>query len=343
MKIFIVAIVTLVILIPLVLFYAWTPTSIGEEIQNLSVNIVEHKYREGQKLNIVSWNIAWGYGMGSEGTNYEPKDKDHFKFTLDSMAEVLKDMDADIVLLQEVDFDSSKSHNIDQVKYLSEKLGMNRAYAVSWNHKYIPFPYWPPSNHFKQVVSGGAILSKYKINSTTTKLWPKPESNAWWYNLFYLYRYTQTATINLGSKQITVVNSHLEAFDGYNRMAQANSLKEMVSGMKGPLIFGGDFNTTPTGAVQKSGFVDNGEDNYETDKSYELISSIPFIKDSLGMQEYLMDENKWFTFPSTLPNRKLDYLFASEEFEVEEFTVEQTPESDHLPVKATLRLVNFNN
>lgn len=326
-----------------ILFAVWASLEgpFGKEKREYIVNVSESSKDEVKKLKVISWNIAWGYGMGSEGTNYVPKSRQSFIDGLNSMAETIKAQNADIVLLQEVDFDSHKSHNIDQLKYLSDKLGMNRAYAVSWDLNYLPFPYWPVSSHFKKVSSGGGILSRFPITDNKVVLWDKPKSNAWWYNIFYLFRYSQIATVRFNGKDNVIVNSHLEAFDKTNRQRQARELSQVLKERESVLVVGGDFNTTPPEAKKQAGFEDI-RDDYAGDSTYGIIASAPGLKDTLSLEDYRSDERKWFTFSSVSLSRKLDYIFVDENVAVKEFEVIQTPASDHLPVSATLEIPDEN-
>lgn len=329
--------ITLVPFISLLVFILWAcqGSSFGRKHKDLIVN--DHINRPTaesgsaiEKVNILSWNIAWGYGIGSEGSHYIPKNRESFVQALDSMAQTIKGANADIVFLQEVDFSSSKSHGIDQLDYLAKKLGMNRAYAVSWDLNYLPFPYWPFKNHFGKVCSGGGILSRFPIESNKVLLWDKPKANAWWYNIFYLFRYSQVAKVEINGQSYELVNSHLEAFDKVNRAKQAQKAIELIS-KDSTLVFGGDLNTTPPIAKRKSNFSDV-RDNYEEDSTYEIVSASGFLKDSLSLDQYGKDEKRYFSFPSVGANRKLDYLFIKKDLEGGEFKVIQTPVSDHLPV-----------
>ncbi|MCO4754412.1 MAG: endonuclease/exonuclease/phosphatase family protein [Bacteriovoracaceae bacterium] len=332
-------IIFLVSLLSLGIFIKWASSGadFGNATEQKVINTnLEHSVDD--TVTIMSWNIAWAYGMGSEGVAYEPKDKKHFISALNKISDVIKSRDCDIVLLQEVDFNSAKSHGIDQLKYLADKLNMNVAYAPSWRLNYLPFPYWPIKNHFGRVDSGGAILSKFPIKSNEVILHEKPKSNPWHYNLFYLSRYTQFVKVQIKDKLWLVSNNHLEAFAKENRKNQVKSLVQKLSNTQDILVVGGDFNTTPSSASKKGKFSGYPDDDYEDDQSYELMSEVQGIKDTLDKQTYSENEKAWFTFSSVRPDRKLDYLFVGEDFEVEEFDVIQTPVSDHFPIWTRIKL-----
>ena len=302
--------------------------------------VVEHiqgHVRTGTSgLSIVSWNIAWGYGWGSEGSG-APRSRDHFEQRLTEIASVLKKIDADIVLLQEVDFDSTRSHGIDQARYLALKTGYPFIVrAESWRANWVPFPYWPIRNHFGRMHSGGAILSHYPLTNAEAVLFEKPAKNPFWYNLFYLFRYAQTARVVLPGRTVNLINTHLEAFDRPNREGQAERLVQiaLIALKEGSLIIGGDFNSVPPEATIQGGYEDEPESRHDGDRTIVTVRAIDGLSDSLPSKTYLENESAFFTFPAHAPNRKLDFVFGSDDLRVVEArTIQEAGDaSDHLPI-----------
>lgn len=292
-------------------------------------------------LTILSWNVAYAFGMGSEGTEeYQPKSQQSYHANLRSIGETIRASSADVVLLQEIDFGSARSGREDQLRILAEASGLAYwARAESWRTQYVPFPYWPIQRNFGGVSSGGAILSRWPISHNEIELLNKPSSQAWWYKLFYPYRYFQTATIQAGKRSIKVVNLHLEAFDVDNKAQQAQRLLHKVSSEK-PDFVGGDFNMLPVGAVKRRGFA-NPADIYDNDRTAQLLVAMP-MKEVVENAAYLQREESWFTFPSSRPDRRLDYLFFKDGWiliAAEVFLPKDRSVSDHLPLKAVF---NFN-
>lgn len=291
-------------------------------------------------LRVMSWNLAWAYGLGSEGSGYKPMPEDFIKAKLDSMAQVLLDNTIDILIVQEIDFASARSHYINQADYLAKKSGLiNVAPVVSWEAHYIPFPYWPPKRHFGEMKSGGALLSRYPIRFHTYRLHELPQSNAWWYNLFYLFRYSQFVNIGSDSLNFTISNNHLEAFDKANRENQAQILVKDIQAFKDDLLlFGGDLNTVPNESAVKYNFDDYTEDDYRNDRTLEILSG---LTDSQEPKSSDTDISVYFTFPGNHPNRKLDYLFVNKRFKSTEVKVIDTGGlSDHRPLLITIFINN---
>lgn len=291
-------------------------------------------------LTVVSWNIAWGYGWGSEGSG-KARPPDHFDASLAQMGAVLKSVGADVVLLQEVDFGSRRSHYQDQARLLAQAAGLPHvARAESWTARWVPFPYWPPSEQFGTMRSGGAILSRFPIERHEVELLEKPAENPAWYNLFYLFRYLETAELRVGPRTLTVFNTHLEAFKQENRVLQAKLTRERLRAAMGPhLIYGGDLNSVPPEAPQKKGYPDEPQTNHESDPTIGLFRELPGLVETIGSSTISARPNDFHTFPAHAPNRKLDHLFVGTGFEIVEARVlkEAGATSDHLPLLLRLR------
>jgi endonuclease/exonuclease/phosphatase family metal-dependent hydrolase len=74
---------------------------------------------EGPRLRVVTYNIH--HAEGSDG-----------RLDLDRIAGVLRELDADVVCLQEVDRNQPRTERLDMPALLTEKLGMASAYGVNY-------------------------------------------------------------------------------------------------------------------------------------------------------------------------------------------------------------------
>lgn len=165
---------------------------------------------------------------------------------LDAMVAELTKLDADIIFLQEVDFNSQRTFGIDQMSYLAKALEMpHAAYAVTWNKRYVPWPYWPPRIHFGRMLSGQAVLSRFPLARQSVTPLEMPAANAFWYNLFYIHRCIQRISLTMGDTSRDVWNVHLEAFDERTRRRQLAKLMDLVAADTQTLLVGGDFNEAP--------------------------------------------------------------------------------------------------
>ena len=293
-------------------------------------------------LKVLTWNLGFLYGEGSQGPGYESQAKAFYENKLSKLVEEIKKADVDVVFLQEVDFDSARSHHINQAEFVAKNAGFAYvAEASSWELNYIPFPYWPLSRHFGRMKSGGAVLSKYPILKNEIHLLKKPEAHPWWYNIFYLHRYFQKVEIEIDERLYHFINLHLESFNQKNRMEQATSLVQLINKESIDLV-AGDFNMLPSVATKTSNFL-NSTDNYNEDNSYEIVSRSG-LKEIIPNEIYDKDEATYFTFPSSRPSRRLDYIWYKSDYKMIKAEVLNSALSDHLPLRAVLqiRVPEFN-
>ena len=235
---------------------------------------------------------------------------------LNRIGEIIHGSGADIVLLQEINFDSRRSHHVDQLKELSHITGLRYgARAVTWKAGYVPFPYWPPDHHFGAMCSGGAVLSRYPITVNCVTLHPKPEANAWCYNAFYLFRYSQQVQIQWGEQVVWVINNHFETYDQADCVQQANALAKMlprVTSVTGVVIVGGELNTTPPEATMQYVYPDRPNADHRGETTMNALRNISGFEEVAKVEDYLKNGSDFLTAPAHASNRRLDYLFVPE-------------------------------
>lgn len=325
------------VLVLLLWFFA-NPGGIYDEIHVYDSSLKNVSHAPSDTLTILTFNLAYAFGLGSDGLNYTPKTKDVILERLKSVASLINDTHADIVLLQEVDFDANRSGNTNQSEFISKATGLTFvADVISWNARYVPFPYWPISYHFGKVKSGGAVISRFPVLKQEVQFLPKPDSNPWYYNWFYLSRYLQSVTLSLNNHPFTLLNMHLEAYDKTNKQQQATQLKNWVESVKNVSLLGGDMNSLPPSAVQVFQFDDEYGDDYRNDSTQTIIRSIK------GFSEPVFTKNQrdLFTFPALNANRQLDYFFVNDSIQVIDYKVLNTGDlSDHLPILLKIVLPN---
>lgn len=292
-------------------------------------------------LRVLSYNIHFGIGRDDDHSRL---DKAGVREILDGIADFIRKMRPDILLLQEVDFDSQRSHHIDQMQVIAEGAGLPyMASVVTWKKRYVPYPYWPPNKHFGKVHSGQVVLSRFPILDNTSIRLPKPSANPFWYNAFYLDRVLQHVIVDVAGTALDVFNVHTEAFDRPTRQLHAQIVRDYVRknaavrNGKGRVILAGDFNAVPPEATIKDGFEDEPDCDMREDKSVATIRELDY-GEMIPIALYEMEEELSFTFPSDMPNRRLDYIYHSLDFNLLQGRVltDAGLLSDHLPIFAEL-------
>jgi endonuclease/exonuclease/phosphatase family metal-dependent hydrolase len=291
----------------------------------------------GGTLTVMTWNI--GYASGMENNKGNVLSSADITANLDRIAASIRKNNADIVALQEIDFNSRRSHGINQLRYLQEKLNFPfAAYILNWNKRYVPYPMSLDfKKHFGRMQSGQAVLSRVPITENTAEFLAKPFDKPFWYNMFYISRAVQRVKVLVAGRELDLYNVHLEAFHTDTRMYQAIQLLDLMKarGFTAGFVVG-DFNSLPLDARKKLGFADEPEADFTGDNTIQVL------KQKGGLAEVVPDsinrlaESPSFTYPSVSPTRRLDYIFYSPGIHHLRWSVDKGAGtgSDHLPVTA---------
>ncbi|MBE9061235.1 endonuclease/exonuclease/phosphatase family protein [cf. Phormidesmis sp. LEGE 11477] len=330
--------------VAIALFYFWGSSS-GHSQKNYADTV---SYTEGGGLNygavfvpgetihsIVSYNLGYLSGMTNNTT--AKLDRAAFDANQQQVIAALNELGPDIVALQEVDFGSQRSYEVDQSQAIAQGLGLDfGAIAIGWDKNYVPFPYWPPAAHFGKMLSGQSIISRHPIQENSRLVLEKVADNPFYYNAFYLDRLAQVTQVQFGEQPLIVINVHLEAFDEPTRVSQTQFVRSLAEDYAKtyPVILVGDFNS----ALNRGTFIDaSGVDHGETQFSIKEMLASEVLASAVPEADW--SEN--LTFPSNQPEYKLDYIFYTPDtIEIVETQVLTAAgeASDHLPLMMQFRL-----
>lgn len=313
--------ILLVILLGIVCFYFWAkqPTIKSEQYCEICRYNNDVTKSSDSTIRVLSYNIGYLSGM----TNNCPvrAEENLYKENLKHVLSNLKKIDADIVGMQEIDFDSKRSYHLDENNEIADKLFTYSAKAVNWDKNYVPFPYWPIEVNFGKIVSGQSVMSKYELTDNIRYVLQGVKNNPFYYNAFYLDRLAQVVHCKHSVKDITLINIHVEAFDQETRTEQLKTVLKLVKeeAKKAPVILLGDFNSDPT----------------NKNSACQL-----FLKEDILGCAGGIDEDYAKTFPSEKPIERLDYIFYTKKdfVDMDAFVVSGFAQaSDHLPFFAELK------
>ena len=233
----------------------YRPASI-EALAPLSAAAAE-KLPQGAELSILSWNIGYaGLGAGSDfvldgGENMRAADKATVQRYLSGIDAAVRGGGYDLVLLQEVDTNSSRTYSIDEAAALS--FG-DAYFAPNYSCGFVPNPNTYFIDPMGRVNSGLMTCSEYKIGSAERRSLPCPFS--WPLRIVNLKRCLLVSYLPIegSDSQLVLVNLHLEAYDdGEGKIAQTKQLMSFLEAeyQKGNyVIAGGDFNQVFPGALE---------------------------------------------------------------------------------------------
>jgi endonuclease/exonuclease/phosphatase family metal-dependent hydrolase len=237
---------------------------------------------------------------------------------LERIANIVNEVEPDVLLLQEVDINSKRSAYVDQMQWLLDHTHLNYgAYASQWRADFVP------SDGLGPVDSGNAILSRWPINAATRYALPLREDQSGLVRYFYLRRNILDATIHpVDNAPVRVIAIHAEAYssDG-TKKKHIEAFEEHVAdaAKEGAVIAGGDLNTLPPGSKKLHDFPDSAcTEEYLADDFREETDWLDALynryNSAIPLADYQADNSPYFTHTTSSDgswNRTLDYVFSN--------------------------------
>lgn len=264
-------------------------------------------------LRIASYNIAHGRGNGAASENWTGESRVQRLNRLRDIAAVIRSMDADAVVLNEVDFDSSWSHGLNQARELATMSGYQ--HWVEQRNLDFRVLFW-------KWRFGNAILSKYPITNA---------------DVIDLPGYAKLETVLAGKKRgvacdiqwndqlIRVASVHLSHRSEHLRVKSAERLSAMATNTSIPFFVVGDLNSTPPGFPGSMTNAENRNAIAVLDESGQFRRVPASVPDKKGM-----------TFHSLNPQRVIDWILIPQDWEFQSYEVTLSDLSDHRPLLVTV-------
>ncbi len=171
------------------------------------------QFASAADIKVMTYNIHVGIPPSGSSPN------------LPAIAAVINAASPDLVALQEVDKNTTRSGGVDQAAFLAGATGMHHYFAKAINRFGGEY--------------GIAILSKYPIVETFRQELPMVEGVAG------EQRVIAIVAVMINGQKIYFGNTHFDIVEVHKEV-QATKTVEIAQGITGPFILAGDFNAVPT-------------------------------------------------------------------------------------------------
>lgn len=242
---------------------------------------------------------TYNIAHGADYTLYGTMAEEILPVDLAKLADAIRSLDADIIALNEVyeKFDADEGGNQQ-----TERLAALADY---------PYHVYAAGADLGFCIIGNAVLSHYPIVGVETYPVPapsveeRPEREKEWFE----DRVVLCTRILVDSEPLRVISTHF----GLNPSEQSRMLATLLPLLetKEPTVLLGDFNMRP-----------------DAEALAPLVARLTDAAAECGTPE--------FTFSSYHPDRRIDYILYNEGLAAHDCRTEKLPNSDHLPLTATL-------
>lgn len=234
----------------------------SKRIGNVDIEVKNDQDGEieiGKEYTALTYNIGFGAydrdysffmdeGVMNDGTKTKGKygkavSKENVLKNTNGSIEILKSVNADFMMLEEVDTKSTRSYKVNQYEMITSTFNnYSISYASNFHSGYLPYPL----NDMHGTVNSG-LLTMSRFNMKESKRIELPVETKFPTKFFDLDRCLNLTRYKVGEKDLVMITAHLSAYDegGVYRQKQLLLLNELMSEeySKGNyVIVGGDFN-----------------------------------------------------------------------------------------------------
>ena len=262
-------------------------------------------------FRVAAWNIA--HARGPDGTNNWAGPREQ---RLEDIADLIATWDADVVVLNEVDFDCTWSGRVDQAAYIADRAGYPH-YATQRNYD-VSLPFF-------RLRFGNAVLSRWPITRAQRVQLPHV---ARWEAMLIGRKDALRVSIQRDQQLVRMLAVHLDVRDRDVRQDSVPRLARFASNGRPPLVVAGDFNCK---LIELNGLPLGPEVRRSAGSRLRDLARLAWV--SPEVQATLGG-----SFPAAQPNRLIDYILADPELPMTRLKVVNSTLSDHRPLVADLEL-----
>ncbi len=203
----------------------------------------------GEEYTLGSWNIGFAAYTADfsffmdGGTESRAKSALSVQENMRAIMAQIAALDADFLLVQEVDEQATRSHHVNQRAMLEDSLYQySSAFAVNYDSAYLAYPFREP--HGKSL-AGMLTCSRAGITSALRRSLPIEESLMKFLDLDRCYSVSRIPAAN--GRELVLYNVHLSAYTSDGKIAE-EQLVMLLSDMQAEYekgnyaLCGGDFN-----------------------------------------------------------------------------------------------------
>ena len=286
-----------------VVYFAGSFYRINDNLSLPPVNKTQDTLLTSTEYTMLNWNIGFGaysdnYSFFMDGGKYSrgfsedavQKNLDGIKERVSAAATKYTKKGFDFICYQEVDYEATRSYQIDQRKFLYNFHDTySYVFAQNYDSPYILYPFNEPHGANK---AGIMTFSKYRIESAIRKQVPVEKGFMKYLDLDRCYSKTRIS-VNKGERELVLINLHLSAYTSDGTIA-IDQLKLLLADCKQEVekgnyvICAGDFNKDLVGYADVSGESSATlfDDTSATEGWAKQIDSKVFEKTGMSKVEY---------------------------------------------------------
>jgi endonuclease/exonuclease/phosphatase family metal-dependent hydrolase len=272
---------------------------------------------DSEFVTVGTFNIAHGRGGVFGASNWTGRPRRVIEKHLGRIGAQIRDASADLMVLNETDFSSAWSHNLDQAQAIAEAAGFH--YVLEQRNMDISLP-------FLTFRFGNAVISRYPLAPIRFVDFPPFSRKE---DLFAGNHDGLLCRAKTPIGEIRVLAIHLEYRSEETRVECARMIAKIEAEEDTPLVVLGDFNSSPSGYP--------GQRTTVTGKNAMnvLLNSGRFhtIYSPDGVRSDL-------TFPSSSPRSAIDWIVTTTNAHQSDKKIYQSNLSDHHMVTTRLSLRN---
>ena len=267
----------------------------------------------GRSLSVGGFNIAHARGGQLGQGNWAQSTKQDLHIHLTNIARQIREADLDIVVLNEVDFDSAWSHSVNQARYIAKEAGY--AFVVEQRNMDVGFPFY-------RFAFGNAILSRYPVIESE---FVDFEPHSVLEDIVVGNHDGIMTTLETPVGPVHVFAVHFEYRSEDVRLQAATRIADMANASNCPTLAIGDFNSAPLGYRRAKQAQSGG-------------NAMTHLLGPGGFQASpkVADSAQYATFPSEKPDRVIDWILKKGPLNFVSAGVVRSRLSDHFMITAVL-------